>query len=188
VPSVLRLPGVGTAIVLSVLAGCSPAPSAPPASPPSASVVPSSTPVISPSESPSPAPSYTPSAIASATPSASPIPQTDTYAAFVALTGNEVSYTRLRWYWGKAAQARCKKKHIRSEFEWCNAYYYENTHRSGQGTLATDAKIRLLDDQGKLHSGTAAQLAASIRSASWPYYRLWLAGDQVIQVEQVFTP
>jgi hypothetical protein len=137
---------------------------------------------------PSQTPSATPSASPAPSPTPSPPPQTDTYAISVALTGNQVSYTRLRWYWGKAAQARCKRKHVHSELEWCNAYYYENTHRLGRGTLAPDAKIRLLDDGGKLRPGTAAQLAASIRSGTWPYYRLWSAGDQIVRLEQVFTP
>jgi hypothetical protein len=106
----------------------------------------------------------------------------------VALRGSTVSYTRLRWYWGKAAQARCKKKHIRSELEWCNDYYYESTHRSGAGTLAPDAKIRLLDEDGKLRPGTPTELAASIRTGIWRYYRIWSAGGQIVRMEQIYTP
>jgi hypothetical protein len=139
------------------------------------------------SETPSPSLAATESAAPTPTPSPS-TPQTSTYAVSVALTGNQLTYTRLRWYWGKAAQARCKKKHIHSEIEWCNDYYFENTHRKGRGTLAKDAKIRLLDDSGELYTGTAAQLAASIRAETWEYYRIWSAGDQIVRLEQVFTP
>lgn len=187
--------GVGAALIMSVLAGCSAAPSAEPVSSPQTSVAPSSPPATSTTGSPTAVASEAPSPSLAATESASPTPtptpstpQTNNYATSFALSGNKVSYTRLRWYWGKAAQARCKQQHIHSEIEWCNDYYYENTHRKGRGTLAADAKIRLLDDSGQLHTGTATELAASIRSETWPFYRIWSAGDQIVRLEQVFTP
>ncbi len=52
-----------------------------------------------------------------------------------------LSYTELRWYWGKAAQRRCKKLGIKAEQAWCNEYYFENEGERLEVRLDPDVEI-----------------------------------------------
>ena len=186
----------GLVLLAVVGTGCGAVPSASsPTTPPLVSSVSAASPTPSgPASSADPTSATpSPSAKSSSTPtpktSGTPAPKTtDTYADDLELADQRLTFTRLRWYWGKAARARCKAKHVKAEFEWCNDYYYEKTRTSGSGTLSTDAKIKILDDDGQPVRASAAELAAALRQDSWPHWRIWLTGTEIVRLEQVFTP
>ena len=54
--------------------------------------------------------------------------------------------------------------------------------------MAGNAKIKILDDDGQPVTASTAELADALRQASWPHWRVWLAGTEVVRLEQVFTP
>ncbi|HEY5820564.1 MAG TPA: hypothetical protein VIT20_01220 [Propionibacteriaceae bacterium] len=176
-------------VVLAVTAGCTSTTSAPetPPSPIASSVPPTEVtppPVATPSPSSTSAASPTPS---SPTPSSTAATST-TYANGLELSGEQLSYTELRWFWRDKAQAECKKKGISSPSSWCNDYYFEKTGQQGRAVLAPDAGIKILDEDGKLQKGTTVQVQQAIEDDYWPNFRVWLAGDRVVRLEQVFTP
>ena len=111
-----------------------------------------------------------------------------TYGTDLALSKSALTYTKLRWYWGKAAQRRCKKQGIKAELAWCNDYYFENDGARVEAKLDSDVEIRLLDDDLKLVPASRAKLNAAIAEATWPHFRFELKGKDVTHIEQVFTP
>jgi len=110
------------------------------------------------------------------------------YGTDLVISKRELSYTKLRWYWGKAAQRRCKKQGIKAELAWCNEYYFENEGKRVEAKLDSDAEIRLLDDDLELVPASRAKLNAAIAEATWPHFRFQQTGQTVTQLEQVFTP
>ena len=191
----------GAALLIMLAGGCSepaaaPTPSAPPvvqsASPTVTSAPPTPTPTpTSQRSSVTPTPSTT-----EKSPSPSPTSSSfatnetgeQTYGTDLALSKSALTYTKLRWYWGKAAQRRCKKQGIKAELAWCNDYYFENDGARVEAKLDSDAEIRLLDDDLKLVPASRAKLNAAIAEATWPHFRFELTGTDVTQIEQVFTP
>jgi len=111
-----------------------------------------------------------------------------TYGTDLVVSKSELSYTKLRWYWGKAAQRRCKKQGMKAELAWCNEYYFENEGERVEAKLDSDVEIRLLDDDLKLVSASRAKLNAAIAEATWPHFRFQQTDQTVTQLEQVFTP
>ena len=194
-----RVRAGGVAVLIMLAAGCSepaatPTPSTPPAvqsaSPTATSASPTPTPTSG-ASSATPTPSAT-----EKSPSPSPTRSTfattetgeQTYGTDLVLSKRELSYTKLRWYWGKAAQRRCKKLGIKAELAWCNEYYFENKGERVEAKLDSDAEIRLLDNDLKLVPASRAKLNAAIAEATWPHFRFQQTGQTVTQLEQVFTP
>ena len=181
--------------------GCSEPAAAPPLSAPP--MVQSASPTIT-STSPTPGPTPT-SQPSSVTPTPSPTKKSpspsptsssfatnetgeQTYGTDLALNRSALTYTKLRWYWGKAAQRRCKKQGIKAELAWCSDYYFENDGERVKAKLDADVEIRLLDDDLKLVPASRAKLNAAIAEATWPHFRFQQTGKTVTQLEQVFTP
>ena len=191
----------GGAALLIMLGGCTEPAAAPPPSPTSA--VQSASPTVTTTTPTSTAtPTSQPSSV-TPTPSAtskSPRPSPthssfattetgeQTYGTDLALTKSDLSYTKLRWYWGKEAQRRCKKQRIKAELAWCNDYYFENDGERVKAKLDADVEIRVLDDDLKLVPASRAKLNAAIAEATWPHFRFELKGQDVTHIEQVFTP
>jgi hypothetical protein len=201
------------ALLIMLSAGCSepevaPAPSTPPvvqassasaATPtsptatPTSTATPTATATATPRLSPTPDRS-TPSRAAtpSRTPSGTPFATAETgdaaYGTDLVLTKREVSFTELRWYWGKAAQRRCKKLGIKSELPWCNEYYFENEGKRLEVRLDPDVEIMLLNDDLKLVSASRARLSEAIGESIWPHFRFQMRGDDATRLEQIYTP
>ena len=60
----------------------------------------------------------------------SPGPESETYGVDLTLSGSKLEFTRMRWYWGKEALARCKKEGLKPDGAWCNDYYFEDERRA----------------------------------------------------------
>lgn len=177
------------ALAVVALAGCSADPATPVTPGPTASVTtaaPSATPS---SATPTPSPSPSPEAS-----SASPTPglsgaESETYANDLEVADDgQVSFTPLRWYQGQRAENRCEKVGISSPTAWCHDYYFEKAGPASRATLTEDTGIKLLGDDAELRTAGAAQFRQAVADEAWPNFRLWLVGNEIRRVEQVYTP
>ena len=204
----------GTALGLALISGLLVAGCGKPVATPPGSTPPGSTPVPSATVSagPTPAGSATTSASTPPTTTATPVPtdggtsspdaestvtdqaspgssdETGTYGTGLTIAGSKLEFTRLRWYWGKDAQARCKELGIDPEGAWCEDYHFEDDGELVSTSLADDVQIKVLSKGAKLRPGTRAQLERAINKSIWPHFLIQLANGEAVAITQVYTP
>ncbi len=186
-------------LVGGVVAGCGTPVAAPPGSSPVSSNTVSTSPSTA-SASAAPTTSATSASTASASSSpgsgsttapesspSDPDDETGTYGTDLTIAGTKLEFTRLRWYWGKDAQARCKKQKVLPADAWCNDYYFEDEGDRVSTSLAKQVQIKVLDEDAKLQRGTREQLDRAISESIWPHFVIQLADGEAVAITQVYT-
>ena len=186
-------------LVGGIVAGCGTPVAAPPGSSPVSSTTGSTSPSTA-SASAAPTASATSASTASASSSpgsgsttapesspSDPDEETGTYGTDLTIAGTKLEFTRLRWYWGKDAQARCKKQKVLPADAWCNDYYFEDEGDRVSTSLAKQVQIKVLDEDAKLQRGTREQLDRAISESIWPHFVIQLADGEAVAITQVYT-
>jgi hypothetical protein len=186
-------------LVGGMVAGCGTPVAAPPGSSPASSATGSTSPPTA-SASPAPTTSATPASTASASSSpgtgstntaesspSNPDEETGTYGTDLTVAGTKLEFTRLRWYWGKDAKARCKKQKILPADAWCNDYYFEDEGDRVSTSLADQVQIKVLNEDAELKPATRAQLEKAISDSIWPHFVIQLADGEAVAITQIYT-
>ncbi|WP_344835959.1 SGNH/GDSL hydrolase family protein [Kribbella ginsengisoli] len=121
---------------------------------------------------------------------AAPGPVVDALITSVDAGRRVVTYDVVQWFSGKAAEKACKEDLVSSESEWCHDYYWRNANDLLRiNSVLSVAKLEVVNQfGGSTWRPTTLQELATYAPASGAIYTLHIANNQIISIQERFTP